>query len=239
MIGPQLFPGMDAPDWTPSDLDPMAVWFDARRTETMVRDTANRVSQWRDGGGLGFVLDQPNPDFQPLWSNGKMTFITAQHMQMPTPVPDGGPITIAVHLKTTSPGSWDNPISFGVGGLKLSIGDDMTWRWYSAQPITSSAFGQADLETSIILSMSPQRAFLKTDGAVLQDAPNPSDSGTLQSDGDWTIVGARKGVSHDLTAATPLEGWGGTISRICLLRQQLTFGEASLLENWLSDASIF
>lgn len=234
MIGPQLFPGVDAPDWTPSDLDPMAVWFDARRTETMVRDTANRVSQWRDGGGLGFVLDQPNPDFQPLWSNGKMTFTTAQHMQMPSPIPDGAPITIAVHLKTTSPGSWDNPISFGVGGLKLSIGDDMTWRWYSSNTLSSAPFGRADTPTKTVLSLTPERAYLWRDGQFFQDVLTPGPASGLQLDGDHLVAGARRAASSAPAYLDPLEGWGGEIVALAILNGQLAEANIQSVLSWLN-----
>lgn len=208
MIGTALFACLDAADITPSDADPNTIWFDASRAETLTFDAEGRVMAWRDGGGLGHVFTQPEARYRPGWTGEALVFENAAHMVMASPVTaDTTALTLRIRLRTTQPGSWDNPLSFGTEGLKLSIGDDMTWRWYSASPVTSAPFGPADQDTEIELHLSPVQSWLRTNGVMVQSYSNTAVEITAKIRENVYL-----GVRSKTEAGSPIEAWNGLIS---------------------------
>ena len=213
MIGTALLSCLDAADITPSDADPNAIWFDASRAETLTFDAEGRVMAWRDGGGLGHVFTQAEARYRPGWNGEALVFDNAAHMVMASPVTaEATALTLRLRLRTTQPGNWDNPLSFGTEGLKLSIGDDMTWRWYSASPITSAPFGPADQDTDIELHLSPAQSWLRVNGVTVQSYGAAAVELPAKNR-DRLFIGARS----TKEAGSPLEVWGGKLVFLELL----------------------
>lgn len=231
MIGATLFPGAPAPAWTPDLLHPGAVWFDARLPDTMTMNAQGRVSHWRDGGGLGHVLRQDNPAHQPVWSAGQLSFTPDQYMVAPSPLPDGAPATLALRLRGAPVGAWDNPLSWwdGAPGTALSIGPDLTWRWYAAPGINAMGDGTVTEDTRFILSLGETRALLIRNGQISQDNAI-SGSGGLVTNGGEMVLGARGPV---ISGDRPLEGWGGVFTALALLPQAHPNEFADKLHQWL------
>ena len=231
MIGANLFSGALAPAWTPDLLHPGAIWFDARLPDTMTMDAQGRVSHWRDGGGLGHVLHQDNPAHQPVWSAGELSFTPDQHMVAPSPVPDGAHITLALRLRGAPGGAWDNPLSWwnGAPGTALSIGPDLTWRWYAAPGINAWGDGAVTEDTRFILSLGANRAQLIRNGEIRQDNAH-AESGGLITKGGQMVLGARAPAASE---DSPIEGWGGALTALALIPEAHFSALTNGLYEWL------